>query len=119
MVLDKRIDVQQTKTSQPRHMPRITLSLGLSLPKQPETRGFDSTSCLSTLFLLNSTIVPRDVVHDGFCQSSANLKLLLLRHKVVLDNIVRKSRALKERRSLQENFEPHPIRSVEELGSYP
>jgi len=48
-----------------------------------------------------------------------NLKLLLLRHKVVLDNIVRKARALNERRSLEENFESHPIRSVEELGSYP
>jgi len=44
---------------------------------------------------------------------------LLLRHKAVLDNIVRKARALHERRSFQENFEPHPIRSVEELGSYP
>jgi len=79
MILDKRINVQQTKTSQPRHMPRITLSLGLSPHMQPETRGFDSTNCLSTLPMLNSTIVPQSKTDFASLQRIRNYCFLGIR----------------------------------------
>lgn len=118
MMLDERVNVQQTKTNQPIHMPVISLSLGLSSPMELKTRGSDSTSCLSTLPLLNSTTETRNIFQDTetrntfqeeLCLSSTNRKTLLPRHKVVLDNIVNKARALNERGNFQENFMPHRI----------
>lgn len=114
MMLDDRMNVQQTKTNQPNHTPIISLALGLSLPVELKTGGCDSTNCLSALPLLNSTTETREIVQDGLCQSSTNRKPLLLRHKVVLDNIVNKARALNERGNFQENLKPRPIMWSEE-----
>ncbi|CAI8584641.1 unnamed protein product [Vicia faba] len=89
IMLDERTNVQETKTNNLKHVPNISLSLGLSLPTELETG-------------------------DGLCQSSTNRKPLLLRHKALLDNIISKTRALNERGNFQENLKPHPIMWSEE-----
>ncbi|CAL5192751.1 unnamed protein product [Lathyrus oleraceus] len=114
MMLDERTNVQQTKTNQLKHMPTVSLSLGLSLPTELETGGCDSSNCLPTLPLFNLTAGTRDIVQDGLCHSSTNRKPLLLRHKAVLDNIVSKTRALNERGNFQENLKPRGIMWSEE-----
>jgi hypothetical protein len=118
MMLDERMNVQQTKTNQPKRMPTVSLSLGLSLPVEHQTGGFDSSNCLSTLPLFNLTAGTKDIVQDGLCQSSRKQKPSRVRHKAVLDNIVSKARALNERGKFQENFMPHPIMWSEEELDY-
>jgi hypothetical protein len=118
MMLDERMNVQQTKTNQPKRMPTVSLSLGLSLPVEHQTGGFDSSNCLSTLPLFNLTAGTKDIVQDGLCQSSRKRKPSRVRHKAVLDNIVSKARALNERGKFQENFMPHPIMWSEEELDY-
>ncbi|TKY65377.1 CHROMATIN REMODELING 4 [Spatholobus suberectus] len=115
MTSEERMNVQQTKTDQPKLMPMISLSLGLSLPTELKTGGSDSVNSLSVLCLSNSTTETRDIVQDGLCQFSApNWKPLLPGHQVVLDNIVHRTRTLHERGNFQEYLKPHPIMWSEE-----
>ncbi|RDX81106.1 Protein CHROMATIN REMODELING 4, partial [Mucuna pruriens] len=115
MMSEERMNVQQTITDQPKLMPMISLSLGLSIPMELQTRGSDSVNSLSVLSLSNSTTEARDNVHDGLCwPSSPNRKPLLPRHQVVLDNIAHRTRALNERGNFQEYLKPHPITWSEE-----
>ncbi|KAJ1376952.1 Myb-like domain [Sesbania bispinosa] len=114
MMSDERMNVQQTKTNKPNHMPIISLSLGLSLPMELKTGGCDSTNCASVFPVSNSTTETRDIVQEGLYHSPPNRKPLFLRHKVVLDNIVNRARALNERSNFQENLKPHPIMWSEE-----
>lgn len=116
MMPGESMNVQQTKTNKPRRVPMISLSLGLSLPMELSTGGCDSTNYLSLLPLSNSITDTRDFVQDGLYHSSTNRKPLLPRHKVVLDKIVNRARALNERGSFQENLKRNPfIWSEEEL----
>ncbi|KAG4388849.1 hypothetical protein AAZX31_09G232000 [Glycine max] len=115
MMSEERMNVQHTKTDQPKLMPVISLSLGLSLPMEHKTGCSDSVNSLSVLSLSNSTTEARDIVQDGFCwSSSVNRRSLLPRHQVVLDNIVHRTRALNERGNFQEYLKPHPIMWSEE-----
>ncbi|KAL2330211.1 hypothetical protein Fmac_017792 [Flemingia macrophylla] len=115
MMSEERMGVRQTKTDQPKLMPMISLSLGLSLPVELQTGGRDSINSLSLLSLSNSTIETRDIVQDGLCQSSLpNQRPLFPRHRIVLDNIEHRTRALHERGNFQENLKPRPIMWSEE-----
>ncbi|XP_061360153.1 uncharacterized protein LOC133304177 isoform X2 [Gastrolobium bilobum] len=114
MTSDEIVNVQQTKTNQPKSVPILSLSLGLPLPVELKTDGCDSINCLSVLPLSNSTTETRDIVQDQLCQPSPNQKPVILRHKVVLDNIVNRARALNERGNFQENLKPHTIMWSEE-----
>ncbi|KAK7340334.1 hypothetical protein VNO77_21036 [Canavalia gladiata] len=115
MMSEERMNVHRTKTNQPKLMPMISLSLGLSLPIELKTGCSDSINSFSVLSLSNSSTETRDVVQDGLYQSSPNQKPLLPpRHQVVLGNIVNRTRALNERGKFQENPMLHPIMWSEE-----
>jgi len=115
MMTEETMMVQQTQADKPKLMPKISLSLGLSLPMELKTRGSDSVNSLSVLSLSNSTTETRDIVQDGLCWSSSpNRKPLHPRNQVVLDNIIHRTRALHERGNFQEYLKPHPIMWSEE-----
>ncbi|KAK7394693.1 hypothetical protein VNO78_15228 [Psophocarpus tetragonolobus] len=119
MMSEERMNAQQTKSDQPKVMPLISLSLGLSLPMELKTGGSDSANCLSVLSLSNSTTETRNIVQDGLCQSSpANWKPMLNRHQAVLDNIVHRTRTSNERGNFLEYLKPHPIMWSEEELDY-
>ena len=118
MMSSERMNVEPTKTNLSEPIPTISLSLGLSLPMELKIGCCDSINCLSVLPLSNSLSETRDVVLDGLCQSSTNQKPLLRRHKIVLDSIVSRARALNERGNFQDNLKPHTIMWSEEELDY-
>lgn len=115
---DERKNLQQIENYQPKHMPSSSLSLSLSLPMDFKIGSCDAINCFSVLPVSNSTTETREFFQDGLSQSSSNQRPLLLRHKIMLDNIVNRARALNERGNFQEKFKPHPITWSEEELDY-
>ncbi|MED6158497.1 hypothetical protein PIB30_033316 [Stylosanthes scabra] len=114
MMSSKRMNVQQTETIPSELVPTVSLSLGLSLPVEPNIGGCDSITCLSLLPFREA----RGAAQDRLYQSSGSRKPLHRRHKMMLDSIVSRARSLNERGIFQDNLMPHPTMWSEEELDY-
>ncbi|MED6111113.1 hypothetical protein PIB30_049557 [Stylosanthes scabra] len=114
MMSCKGMNVQQTETIPSELVPTVSLSLGLSLPVEPNNGGCDSITCLSLLPFRET----RGAAQDRLYQSSASRKPLHRRHKMMLDSIVSRARSLNERGIFQDNLMPHPTMWSEEELDY-
>ncbi|CAL0321052.1 unnamed protein product [Lupinus luteus] len=106
LMSDKRMD-------QPKLMPDVSLSLGLSLSMDLKIGSCESINCFSVLPMSNSTMEAREFFPDGLHQSSPIQRPLLLTHKIML-NGVRRARALNEVCNLQEHSMLSPLMWSEE-----
>ncbi|XP_019453062.1 PREDICTED: uncharacterized protein LOC109354790 isoform X2 [Lupinus angustifolius] len=113
LMSDKRMNLHQTKPNQPKLMPDVSLSLGLSLSMDLKIGSCESINCFSVLPMSNSTMEAREFFPDGLHQSSPIQRPLLLTHKIML-NGVRRARALNEVCNLQEHSKLSPLMWSEE-----
>ncbi|KAE9589664.1 hypothetical protein Lal_00000086 [Lupinus albus] len=113
LMLDKRMNLPQTKPNQPKLMPDVSLSLGLPLSMDLKIGSCESINCFSVLPMSNSTTEAREFFPDGSHQSSPIQTPLLLTHKIML-NGARRARALNEGCNLQEHSKLSPLMWSEE-----
>ncbi|XP_015961867.1 uncharacterized protein LOC107485842 [Arachis duranensis] len=118
MMSSKRMNVQQSKIIRSEPVPTVSLSLGLSLPVEPNIGGCDSITCLSLLPLPNSSSETKGSVQDMLSEYSASRKPWHRRHKMMLESIVSRARSLNERGIFQDNLMPHPTMWSEEELDY-
>lgn len=80
--------------------------LGLSLPTDPKNAGRDSKSCPATFPSPNLSIKTMEMIPDAAAKSSTS-QMSLLRHRLMLESIEARARALKGRGSCSDKFEQH------------
>ncbi|KAA8538890.1 hypothetical protein F0562_025582 [Nyssa sinensis] len=103
----ERTQTEQTTTSS-------ALFLGLSLPAGPKIDVDASNS--TTLPWSNFVVKSREFAQDAVLQSSSDQTSSLMRHKMMLDNIVSRARALRgNRSSFLDKFDLSTMWSEEEL----
>ncbi|KAM6577262.1 hypothetical protein CsatB_029099 [Cannabis sativa] len=78
--------------------------LCLSLPTKPKSTRFASKNCYTSVHLLNSDGQTRQPSQDALPRSSSCHSSSILRHKLILDGIVNKARASKDKSKLLTSF---------------
>ncbi|KAK7269087.1 hypothetical protein RIF29_21803 [Crotalaria pallida] len=113
-ISDKRMNLPQTKAYQPKLIPNVSLSLGLSLPVNLQIGIGESVNYFSALPMSNSTLETREFFQDGFHLSSPNQRPMLLTHKILHNDFEWRARALNERSNFQEHSKLYPLMWSEE-----
>ncbi|XP_062084236.1 uncharacterized protein LOC133790580 [Humulus lupulus] len=103
MVSEERLNFQSEMKNN-RMKRRSPPFLCLSLPTKSKITRFASKNCYTTVHLSNSDGETRQLSQDVLPQSSSCHSSSILRHKLILDGIVNKARASKDKSKLLTSF---------------